>query len=206
MVGLLLGLVRFISSALATLINPAPADATRIIVEEISRSSWYAALPSASQEQLSAGAIAGLWQFVVPGIPAGFLGLFVNPLVNLIIWLLFGLFAHLMGRVFGGVANLRQTLSCTALASGPQLLGCLLIFPQAVAVPLLGVVSGTLGLTQSLAISLLTMLANYVAIREAHQLAPWRAFWATILGPLFILLVLFCGYCAFAFLVVQQAG
>jgi hypothetical protein len=206
LIGLLLGLVNFINTSLASLINPAPADAARVIFEELAKSPWYTAQPADVRAQLSPEALTLVWNTLVPGVSAGALSLLITPLLHLIAWLFFGLFAHVAARALGGTALLRQTLSCTALASGAQLPGLALLLPQTLAVPLLNVVPTSFGLTQSFAISLLTVIANYVAIREAHQLAPWRAFWATLLGPLLLFLLFLCGYCAYIGLLVQQAG
>jgi Yip1 domain len=195
-VGLAVGLAALIGSLGASLINPAPAEIARVLYEEISATAWFTAQASAVQEQISPEILRTVVGLAVPGLSAGLMSLALAPLFGLLAWLFYGLFAHLMARLFGGRASLSQTLSCTALASGAQLLGLGQLFPVALVVPLLGQVPTLLNLSQALAVSLLSLLGNYLALREAHELAPWRAFWAAILGP-FVLLTLFgCGYCA----------
>ncbi|MCG8346478.1 MAG: hypothetical protein MI924_01695 [Chloroflexales bacterium] len=57
-----------------------------------------------------------------------------------------------------------------------------------------------------LAIPLFSLIANYVALREAHQLAPWPAFWATFSGPLLVGLLFACGWCVLFFMLVGSAS
>jgi hypothetical protein len=118
------------------------------------------------------------------GITNGLTGLILIPLVSLLSWFIYGGFAHLVARMFGGSGTLKQTLACTALASGVSLLGVVQLVPFA----------------QAGGMALLALLANYLALREAHHLSPTQAFWATILGPL-LLMTLFAGvFCLFTML------
>jgi hypothetical protein len=72
--------------------------------------------------------------------------------------------------MFGGSANLGQTLGATSLAAAPQLLGLLTVLPFVV-------VAG---------IGTWTLLCRYMAIRVTHDL-PWsRAMWSVLL-PLILL-------------------
>lgn len=116
-------------------------------------------------------------------VGAGLVNLFVGPLQSLLGWLLFGLFAHLMARALGGRGTLGQTLSCTALAAGANLLTLVALIPFA----------------QVAGVTLLWLLASYVGVRTAHQLDPWRSFWATLLGPLVLVLLFSCAACALFF-------
>jgi hypothetical protein len=102
-----------------------------------------------------------------------------TPLLMLFSWLFFGAIAHLMARTLGGRATFSQTLACTALAAGVNILGVVQVIPFAQ-------VAGT---------TLLGLVASYVAIREAHGLPPWRAFWATTLGPALLALILIALSC-----------
>jgi hypothetical protein len=89
-------------------------------------------------------------------------------------WLLFGLVAFVLARVLGGGASLSQTLGCTALAIGPQLLALARILPY---VEIGGV------------IAVWTLLCNYLALRNAHRLSSGRAFWATSLSLVLLILL-----------------
>jgi hypothetical protein len=106
-------------------------------------------------------------------------GVITTPLFMIVGWLLFSAVAHLMAHALGGRAIFSQTLACTALAAGVNLLGVIQVIPFAQ-------VAGT---------TLLGLVASYVAIREAHGLPPWRAFWATMLGPVLLALILIALAC-----------
>jgi hypothetical protein len=106
-------------------------------------------------------------------------GVITTPLFMIMGWLLFSAIAHLMARALGGRAIFSQTLACTALAAGVNLIGVVQVIPFAQ-------VAGT---------TLLGLVASYLAIREAHGLPPWRAFWATMLGPVLLALILIALAC-----------
>lgn len=104
-------------------------------------------------------------------------GALLIPFQYLLLWFVSGLFAHIVARGMGGKGTLSQTLGCLALATGANLLAVVEIVPFAQ-------VSGVI---------LLALVVSYLAIRETHGLRPWGAFWATMLGPLVLVLVLFVG-------------
>jgi hypothetical protein len=108
------------------------------------------------------------------GLIGSLAGVFTTPLIMLVSWLLFGAIAHLTARALGGRAIFSQTLACTALAAGVNILGIVQVVPFAQ-------VAGT---------AIFGLVASYVAIREAHELPPWRAFWATMLGPALLVIIL----------------
>ncbi len=116
-------------------------------------------------------------------------GIITTPLIMVVSWLLFGTIAHLMARALGGRAAFHQTLACTALASGVNILGVIEVVPFAQ-------VTGTM---------LLGLVASYVAIREAHGLPPWRTLWATILGPVLLALILIAVTCVGLALMISAA-
>lgn len=103
----------------------------------------------------------------------------LTPLGYVIGWLLFGSFAYLFAKLLGGRATLSQTLTCTALATGANLLNAVHLVP----------------FVQVTGVTILSFMANYIAIREAHELSPKRAFWATVLGPLSVIFLVLCFYC-----------
>lgn len=121
---------------------------------------------------------------------AGALGLITTPLLYLLGWLLFGAIAHIAARAFGGAASFGQTLACTALASGANLLALVQVIPYA----------------QVAATTILGLIATYVAVREAHGLQPWRAFWAVTLGPLLLAVVGGGLLCCVLFLFISAAS
>lgn len=103
----------------------------------------------------------------------------LTPLGYVIGWLLFGSFAYLFAKLLGGKATLSQTLNCTALATGANLLNAVHLVP----------------FVQVTGVTILSFMANYIALREAHELSPKRAFWATVLSPLSVIFLILCFYC-----------
>ncbi len=134
--------------------------------------------------------VSRIVQLVDGNVSGDLIGLALTPVIALLVWSIYGLFAHSIARLMGGQGTLIQTLGCTALASGANLLGLVQIVPFAQ-------VAGTV---------LLALLANYVAIREAHALAPWRAFWATLLGPFLLVTLLTCIVCVFGSAIANAVG
>jgi hypothetical protein len=108
------------------------------------------------------------------GLIGSLAGVITTPLIMLVSWLFFGAIAHLMARTLGGHAAFSQTLACTALAAGVNILGVIEVVPFA----------------QVASTALFGLVATYVAIRESHGLPPWRAFWATMLGPALLVIIL----------------
>jgi hypothetical protein len=117
-----------------------------------------------------------IWQAIgalAPSPVSSLAGLVTKPLALIIGWLVFGLIAHGLARLFGGTGNLSQTLGTTALAAAPQLL---LLFG---AVPFLTVAG----------VGTWTLLCRYMALRTAHDLSWPRAMWATLLPPIILGLI-----------------
>jgi hypothetical protein len=48
-------------------------------------------------------------------------------------------------------------------------------------------------------VAVLSLMASYLAVRESHRMKPWGAFWATVFGPLVLLLLLMGGVCIILF-------
>lgn len=179
LVGLLVGLAALIGSLLESLAQPSPVAVVETVYAGVRALPWYqeqaAADPSFDAAFASSfdGSVANVALFSGGGVAGGLAQLVLSPVFGVLGWLVGGLFAHLAARALGGAAGLAQTLSVTALSAGAGLLGLVQIVPFAQ-------VAGTL---------LLGLLATYVAIREAHGLSPWRSLWATLAGPLLLLLL-----------------
>lgn len=124
------------------------------------------------------------------------LALLVGPLLSAVSWFIGGSVVHIAARAFGGVGRYGQTLATVALASSANLLGLVQVVPYAQQLPFaLLIASGLLG-----------MLASYVAVRETHGLAPWRAFWAVLIGPLLLTVLVVGLYCCVVLLGVAAAS
>ncbi|MCU0493572.1 MAG: YIP1 family protein [Chloroflexaceae bacterium] len=188
LVGVLVGLAAFVGQLLTLAITPSVDTIFQTLRNGLTAMPWYRDLSQlnpafpAQFDQAFAQAETTL-RTLNSGLLGGLAGVILTPLVYLITWLIFGAFAHVVARMLGGQGSFSQTLGCTALASGVNLLALVQIVPAA----------------QVAGVTLLGLLANYVAIREAHQLQPWRAFWATLLGPLVLVLLFTCAICLLFF-------
>lgn len=107
------------------------------------------------------------------GVTVGIVSLLLTPVFFLAGWATYSLVAHSMARIVGGQGTVSQTFGCMAVATSATLLGLVQIVPFAR-------VSG---------VPILLLFTCYLAIREAHTLPPWRAFWTTIVSSLVLLFV-----------------
>ncbi|WP_298820905.1 Yip1 family protein [Chloroflexus sp.] len=192
LIGVVVGIASFIGNFLATLATPDPENLLAIIQREIEQTPFVTELrelnPAFSLDplfaQITAFARSLQWN--------GLIGAVTTPIVYLLSWLIYGVIAHLAARSFGGEGTFAQTLGCTALASGANLLALVQIVPFAQ-------VSGA---------TLLGLIGCYMGLRVAHNLSGWRAFWAALLGPILLgvlLLVIGCGALA-VLLAAAQGG
>ncbi|PDW03881.1 YIP1 family protein [Candidatus Viridilinea mediisalina] len=124
------------------------------------------------------------------GPAQSFMAIFFTPVFALLGWFLFGSVVHIAARAFGGAATYQQTMACTALASGANLLALVQIVPYA----------------QVAATTTLGLIATYVAVRESHQLPAWPTFWAVALGPTLLLVLLGTFFCCFLLLLVSAVA
>lgn len=112
----------------------------------------------------------------------GFIGLMVTiltvPLGLIIGWLIYGALVHLVARSWNRETSFTELLAPLALATSPQLLNVLMIFPNT-------------GLSGS-AIALWTFICNVVAIRVAYQTTTRRAVWASLF-PILLVVILVIG-------------
>lgn len=172
--------------------QPDPALVSATLREGIAELPIYGLLAETDPELLTAIdqllAQPGLLT-LTPDPLAGLLSLLITPVLALIGWLLGGSLIHLAARAFGGAGRFNQTLATTALGSGVNLLGLVTIVPYAeqFGISLL-VISLTLG-----------MIVSYLAVRETHGLLPWRAFWAVLVGPLLLAVLIVALYCCVVF-------
>lgn len=173
LVGLLVGAAAWVGDIGEYLTTPDAATFTETLYAGLTGLPLFKELVAASPE-LGAAFDQALAQpqpgLLAPTPLAGALGLLTRPLLAIIGWLLAGAIIHIAARAFGGAATFGQTLACTALASGANLLALVQVVPYA----------------QVAATWILGLLATYVAVREAHALPPTRAFWAVALGPLLL--------------------
>jgi hypothetical protein len=193
LVGLLVGGAAWIGDIGEFLTTPDPAVFTQTLYEGITGLPLYRQVIAEAPELAAAfdQAFAQPQAGLIAQTPlAGAIGLLTTPLLALLSWLLFGTIVHVAARAFGGAASYGQTLACTALASGANLLAIVQIVPYA----------------QVAATTILGLIATYVAVREAHGLPPGRAFWAVGLGPLLLAVVGGGLLCCALFLFISALG
>ncbi len=188
--GLLLALAAFIGTIFAWASSPDINSIQEVVLRNLQQMSWWAILEEIPEARAMWLQIwDSVWQFVRfmnPTPAAGLAGFIFQPLSLIISWVIFGLVAHVIARIFGGQGGLGQTLGTTSLAAAPQLLGLFNVLPFIV-------LTG---------ISIWSLVARYMAIRVTHDLSWGRALWVTVLTTLVIFLLLFflvsAGVIAFA--------
>jgi hypothetical protein len=177
--GLLLALAAFIGSLLTWASSPNIAAVQETVLKYLQQMSWWDMMAIDPQAEAMWYQIwDSIWQFVQvmnPSPASGLAGFIFTPLNLIVSWIIFGLVAHVIAKIFGGQGELGQTLGVTSLAAAPQLLALFSVFPFVV---LAGV-------------TVWTLLARYLAIRVTHDLSWGRAVWVTVLTLVVIYLVLF---------------
>lgn len=195
LIGLLVAIAAFLGSVAESFVRPPVDQISQTIYEGLIEMPWYQDatedIPGFEEEfRTEFDQIANSIASLQGGFMSSIAGIALIPLIMLLGWLIYGMFTHLAARLLGGSGTLKQTLGCTALSAGANLLGIVQIVPFAQ-------VSG---------VALLSLLANYIAVREAHALRPWRALLATILGPLLIVLVFVGLLCVLVAVAPDAAG
>lgn len=178
LVGGVVALFALVGQVLEWTTTPDLSNLKNIVLEEMQKTQWFRQM--ARNPRALEGFRQGydLWWQIFGGmfgvnILGAVFNIVLNPIALLLQWLIYGFLVFLFARVLGGQGSLSQTLGCTALAVTPQMLGIVQVVPYAE----LG------GLT------IWALVCTYVGIKISGQLSPWRAFWATIL-PFIALVVL----------------
>jgi hypothetical protein len=194
LLGFLVGLTSLIGQITTSLVSPDTDQIAKTVYDGLIKMPWYTNVTSSDQ------AFADEFKKYVDmtgetlkslehgGMVGGFMSLIATPITFLLVWVFYGLFMHMVARMFGGTGSLSQTLGCTALAAGANLLSLIQIVP----------------FVQVSGVFLMSLLANYLAIRIAHELPPRQAVWTIIFGP--VLLVVLAGVlgCIVLFMVVKN--
>lgn len=190
-VGVIVGIASLIGSILSRMATPDPTAVIEVLQRYFERIPLFSGLQE-SNPDFSFEPIFNLLTEVFSNLQwSGLVGAIVTPLVYVLGWLIYGTVAHLAARSLGGDGTFAQTLGCTALASGANLLAAVQFIPFATA-------AGT---------TLLGLIGCYLGLRTAHNLPAWRAFWATLIGPILLILVLLVVSCgALAILIASTQG
>ncbi len=178
LVGVIVAVIAIVGKLLEWSVTPDLSNLKNIVLQEMQKASWFRSM--AQNPQAMQGFQQGYdlwWQFFGSMFGVDMLGAILNVIVNPITltfrWLIYGVVVFIFARLLGGKGSLSQTLGCTALAVAPEMLKVAQFLPYVE----LG------GLT------IWGLVCSYIGIKAANQLSPWRAFWATIL-PFIALIVL----------------
>jgi hypothetical protein len=179
-IAFLTALLALVGQLLGWLSMPPLDEIKAVILNLIQQMPWWGAM-SANPE-----ALAGFqrtwnlaWQAIPPlfGAPdprGAVFNILAWPISGVIIWLVYGVLAHLYARLFNGGGTLNQTLGTTALAFTPWMFQGLHVIPFVT-------LAGFIGVWQ--------LILRYKALRSTHQLGWAQTMWATVL-PLITLLML----------------
>ncbi len=177
LLGLLLAVVGIVGTTLEWASSPPLAEIQQAVLSGLQQMRWYQDMEQSSEFVTQFRAIWDqVWRFVgmtAPSPITSLAGIITKPLSLIVGWLVFGVIAHVLARLFGGKGHLSQTLGATALGTAPQLLLVVTVLPF-VAVAGLGT---------------WTLLCNYMALRTVHGLSWPRAVFAALLPPLIIGLI-----------------
>lgn len=189
-IGVLIGLVGIVGTTLEWASTPSFAAIKQAVWETMTESKWYQMLqheaPEALQPMQQYYNLGWRIASVFAPNPAGsVLNVVFTPLGLIIGWVIYSVLAHLFARLLGGTGDLGRTLGCTALAMSPNLIGLVRILPYIQ----MGSVVGTW-----------VLVCNFLALKAAHGLIGWRAFWAALLPvvTLYLLFALFACCSGFA--------
>ena len=175
-VGLLVGLTGAVGRLVEWSFAPPMDKMQEVVLGHLTKMSWYPEMSRNPKALATFNQWYNIgWQIakVLAPSPSALAGIITTPLSLLVVWLIYGLLAHLAARMLGGQGSAGQTLGCTALAVTPQLLNLVMVLPGAAAA---GVATWTL-------------VCNFMAIRSAHGLSGWRALAATLLPLALAILV-----------------
>ncbi|RME48495.1 MAG: YIP1 family protein [Chloroflexi bacterium] len=178
-VALIVALVSIVGAVLFRLTAPDFRAIQDAIWQGMMRMPWVETIPEPERNQ----AIQGIrqtfdlgWQIArmfIPSITNALINVILSPIALVVGWLLYGFLAFVSARALGGKGRLDQTYGATALAAAPRMLGVVHVLPN----------------VQTAGLGIWALICNYLAIKNTHELSPWRAFWATVIP--FILLFLF---------------
>ena len=184
-IGALVGIARVVGAAIRYLFEPPVDQIKNTVLVHLENMPWYIQLANNGGDsfvkQFSNG--YDLWwrvfgDVIVPNpfAPLTLASLLTIPVWLALIWLVYGLLVHLFARLFGGQGNLGHGLGTLALATAPQLLNVLTLFP-----------GFTLG---GGLVGLWSLVLNYVAVKTNYRLPAGRAVVVAIL-PLGLLVLVF---------------
>lgn len=184
-IGVLTALVSILHASLRYATEPSADAIKNTVLTHIQAMPFFGNLPAAAQQQIAAG-YNQVWSqygsFFV-GYPTDERGVglllsnvVTTPLALLIGWVVYGALVHLVARGWNPETSFAELLAPLALASSPQLLYLLNIFPQ------VGI--------NGLVVNLWALVCNFVAIKIAYQTTGSRAAWGALFPVLLVLILM----------------
>lgn len=182
LIGVILALADILGGGLRYAISPTADAIKNTVLVHLQGMPFYDMFDSATADMFNRG-FERTWDAlgsVFMGYPVdtrGFvtlaLSIITTPLGLILGWLIYGALVHLVARGWNPETSFGELLAPLALATSPQLINVLTLFPN------VGV--------SGVALALWGLICNIVAIRNAYQTTGRRALW----GALFPLLLLF---------------
>jgi hypothetical protein len=176
LLGLTLGAASAIGGLWAGSAAAEPADVQRLLLSGLERLPLWQRLGDTRlllQRLIASSWLRLLMAWFHPGPVLALWRLAVTPLLILSGWLFFGTAAQILARRCGGRGPWKQSLGCLALADAPRTLGVVLFLaPLSAAHILIGV---------------WVLAARFQALKAAHGLEVWRAFWIALASELLAL-------------------
>lgn len=182
---LLAGFFRALGTGFDVLVAPSQDDVKTVVLESFKRMSWYRAAssgPAAEEFEAEFERTFELWWRLLPslfGVPspgAAVAQLVLWPVAWLAGWLVLSPLVFVFARLLGGRASLGETLGALGLATAPNLLHAVSIWP--------GAEVGGL-------VAWWTLALSYWAILKTHQLSWSRGLLALLLPRVLIYSIVF---------------
>jgi hypothetical protein len=177
-VGFVVALVGLVGAALTSYTSPDMGAIQEAVRQGILDMPWVDQIPPDARpdvlRQFEESYALG-WQIArifIPSLTNALVNVVLNPLALVVGWLLYGIFAFIVARILGGRGTLGETYGATALAAAPRMLAVVNVLPY----------------VQTAGLGIWALICNYLALKNAHNLTPWRSFWATVLPILLLLL------------------
>jgi hypothetical protein len=180
LIGFLTALASILGAGVRYAISPSADAVKNTVLAHLQAVPYFVDLPAAQQQVILAG-IGQVWDNLAPlfvgypTTPAGvaqlLAGVVTTPIAFVIVWLIYGALIHLVARGWNAETSYPELLAPLALASAPQALTILNVFP-----------ASNVG---GVVLALWTLVCNIVAVRVAYKTTPGRAVW----GALFPLLL-----------------
>jgi len=178
LVGVIVAAIAVVGKALEWSTTPDLSNLKNIVLQELQRAQWFQSMARSPQGMQGFRQGYDLWWQIFGSlfsvnVLGAVLNIFINPIILVLRWLIYGVVAFVFARLLGGKGNLSATLGCTALAVAPQMLGVVQVVPYA----------------QLGGLTVWGLICTYLGMKVSNELSPWRAFWATVL-PIILLIVL----------------